>query len=165
MAQIIAHLAAIEHLRTARDLLKKTTKRMKQNGTEPKTVKRLFQAIKLAESALRHVRRCQVCRQDKGCRETNFSPEKKSLDLGKSRLRMGLEMNLSACGLRGETALSNTFQSDFISVSAINPGRRWRRRKRISERDHETNPTPDIVAAVVSLVNVGRQITLDDDRS
>jgi hypothetical protein len=53
-------LAAIEHLRTARDLLKKTTKRMKQNGTEPNDVKRLFQAIKLAESALRHVRRSQL---------------------------------------------------------------------------------------------------------
>jgi hypothetical protein len=54
-----SHLAAIEHLRTARDLLKKTIKGVKQNGTEP-TVKRLFQAIKLTESALRHVRRSQV---------------------------------------------------------------------------------------------------------
>ena len=54
------HLAAIEHLRTARDLLKKTTKRMKQNGTEPNSVKRLFQAIKLTESALRHARRSQL---------------------------------------------------------------------------------------------------------
>jgi hypothetical protein len=41
------------------DLLKKTIKGVKQNGTEP-TVKRLFQAIKLTESALRHVRRSQV---------------------------------------------------------------------------------------------------------
>ena len=47
------HLAAIEHLRTARDLLKKSTKRMKQNGTEPNSLKRVFQAIKLTESALR----------------------------------------------------------------------------------------------------------------
>jgi hypothetical protein len=52
------HLAAIEHLRTARDLLKKTTKRMKQNGTGPST--RLFQALKLTESALRHARRFHV---------------------------------------------------------------------------------------------------------
>ena len=51
------HLAAIEHLRTARDLLKKTGKRMKQNGAGPNTVKRLFQALKLTESALRHARR------------------------------------------------------------------------------------------------------------
>jgi hypothetical protein len=55
-----SHLAAIEHLRAARDLLKKTTKLMKQNGTEPNSVKRLFQAIKLTESALRHVRRCRL---------------------------------------------------------------------------------------------------------
>jgi hypothetical protein len=54
------HLAAIEHLRTARDLLKKSTKRVKQDGTERNSVKRLFQAIKLTESALRHVRRCQL---------------------------------------------------------------------------------------------------------
>jgi len=54
-----SHLAAIEHLRTARDLLKKTIKRIKQNGTEP-TVKHLFQAIKLTESALRHARRSQA---------------------------------------------------------------------------------------------------------
>jgi hypothetical protein len=52
-----SHLAAIEHLRTARDLLKNTTKRMKQNGTGPHAVKRLFQALKLTESALRHARR------------------------------------------------------------------------------------------------------------
>jgi hypothetical protein len=52
-----SHLAAIEHLRTARDLLKKTSKRMKKNGTGPTTVKRLFQALKLTESALRHARR------------------------------------------------------------------------------------------------------------
>jgi hypothetical protein len=54
------HLAAIEHLRTARDLLKKTTKRMKQIGTGPGPGKRLFQALKLTESALRHARRSHV---------------------------------------------------------------------------------------------------------
>jgi hypothetical protein len=75
------HLAAIEHLRTARDLLKKITKRTKQNGTEPKSVKRLFQAIKLSESALRHVRRCQAVDKIKGA-EKPTSPEKKSLDYG-----------------------------------------------------------------------------------
>ena len=64
------HLAAIEHLRTARDLLKKTTKRMKQNGTGPETVKRLFQSLKLAESALRHARRCLVMDQKRGIEES-----------------------------------------------------------------------------------------------
>jgi hypothetical protein len=65
-----SHLAAIEHLRTARDLLKKTTKRMKQNGTGPETVKRLFQSLKLAESALRHARRCLVMDQKRGIEES-----------------------------------------------------------------------------------------------
>jgi hypothetical protein len=64
------HLAAIEHLRTARDLLKKTTKRMKQNGTGPSTGKRLFQALKLTESALRHARRCQAIDNKKDVEET-----------------------------------------------------------------------------------------------
>src|SRR6476620_8049929 len=54
------HLAAFEHLRTARDLLKKTGKSMKQNGSGPDKVKRLFQSLKLTESALRHARRCQA---------------------------------------------------------------------------------------------------------
>ena len=54
-----SHLAAIEHLRTARDLLKKTTKRMKQNTTAANTG-RLFQALKLTESALRHARRSHL---------------------------------------------------------------------------------------------------------
>ena len=53
-------LAAIEHLRAARDLLKRTAKHMKPNGTGPNTGKRLFQALKLTESALRHARRCLV---------------------------------------------------------------------------------------------------------
>ena len=55
------HLA-IEYLRTARDLLKKTGKRMKENSARPDKVKRLFQSLKLTESALRHARRCQVNR-------------------------------------------------------------------------------------------------------
>ena len=52
------HRAAIEHLRTARDLLKKAGTLMKKNGSRPHSVKRLFQSLKLAESALRHARRC-----------------------------------------------------------------------------------------------------------
>jgi hypothetical protein len=54
------HLAAMEHLRAARDLLKKTAKRMKQNATVANAGKRLFQALKLTESALRHARRSHV---------------------------------------------------------------------------------------------------------
>jgi hypothetical protein len=52
--------AAIEHLRTARDLLKKAGVLMKKNDTRPHSIKRLFQALKLAESALRHARRCDA---------------------------------------------------------------------------------------------------------
>jgi hypothetical protein len=52
--------AAIEHLRTARDLLKKAARLMKKNGSRPQSVKRLFQSLKLAESALRHARRCNT---------------------------------------------------------------------------------------------------------
>jgi hypothetical protein len=63
-------LAAIEHLRTARDLLKKTGKRMKMNGSGPHKVKRLFQALKLTESALRHARRCQAVDKKKGIEES-----------------------------------------------------------------------------------------------
>jgi len=55
-----SHLAAIEQLRAARDLLKRTIKRIEQGSTEPYNVKRLFQAIKLTESALRHARRSQL---------------------------------------------------------------------------------------------------------
>jgi hypothetical protein len=33
---------------------------MKQNGTRPEILKRLFQALKLAESALRHARHCRL---------------------------------------------------------------------------------------------------------
>ena len=54
------HRAAIEHLRTARDLLKKDGMLMKKNGSRPHSIKRLFQALKLAESALRHARRCDA---------------------------------------------------------------------------------------------------------
>jgi hypothetical protein len=54
------HLAAIEHLRAARDLLKKTGKCMKQTATAVNIGKRLFQALKLTESALRHARRSHV---------------------------------------------------------------------------------------------------------
>jgi hypothetical protein len=64
------HLAAIEHLRTARDLLKKTGKSMKQNGGGSDKVKRLFQSLKLTESALRHARRCQAIDNKKDVEET-----------------------------------------------------------------------------------------------
>jgi len=55
-----SHLAAIELLRSARDLLKKTGVLMKKNGNRPHGVRRLFQAIKLTEGALRHARRSQT---------------------------------------------------------------------------------------------------------
>ena len=55
------HRAAIEHLRAARDLLKKTGVRMqKTGGSGSRAIKRHFQSLKLAESALRHARRCQL---------------------------------------------------------------------------------------------------------
>ena len=55
------HRAAIEHLRAARDLLKKTGVHMqKTGGSGSRAIKRHFQSLKLAESALRHARRCQV---------------------------------------------------------------------------------------------------------
>jgi hypothetical protein len=59
-------MAAIEHLRTARDLLKRTGTRMKKDGSRPYIVKRLFQSLKLTESALRHVRRCQALDMEEG---------------------------------------------------------------------------------------------------
>jgi len=52
--------AAIEHLRTARDLLKKAGRLLKKNGSRPHSVNRLFQSLKLAEGALRHARRCNA---------------------------------------------------------------------------------------------------------
>ena len=55
-----SHLAAIELLRSARDLLKKTGVLMKKNGNRPHGVRRLFQAIKLTEGALPHARRSQT---------------------------------------------------------------------------------------------------------
>jgi hypothetical protein len=54
-----AHGTAIEHLRAARDLLKVIGTRMKKNGT-PRAVHRHFKSLQLAESALRHSRRCQA---------------------------------------------------------------------------------------------------------
>jgi hypothetical protein len=53
------HGAAIEHLRAARDLLKKIGTRMKKSGA-PRAAKRHFQSLRLAEGALRHSRRCQA---------------------------------------------------------------------------------------------------------
>jgi len=58
-----SHLAAIEFLRSARDLLKRTGVLMKKSGSRPHGVRRLFQAIKLTESALRHARRSQTADQ------------------------------------------------------------------------------------------------------
>ena len=52
--------AAIEHLRTVRDLLKKAGRLMKKNGSGPHSVKRLFRSLKSAESALRHARCCNA---------------------------------------------------------------------------------------------------------
>jgi hypothetical protein len=60
------HLAAIELLRSARDLLKKTGVRMKKSGSRPHGVRRVFQAIKSTESALRHARRSQTVDQPIG---------------------------------------------------------------------------------------------------
>lgn len=51
--------AAIEHLRAARNLLKKSGTRIKKSGSPSKIIKRHFQSLKLAESALRHARSCQ----------------------------------------------------------------------------------------------------------
>ena len=65
-----------------------------------------------------------------------------------------------------EVGLPHDFSERLISLSAINNrGRRCWSSKRISEREDNTDPPADIVAAVVPLVNVGRQITLDDHRS
>ena len=61
-----SHLAAIELLRGARDLLKKIGVLMKKNGSRPHGVRRLFQAIKLTEGALRHARRSQTVDQPIG---------------------------------------------------------------------------------------------------
>jgi hypothetical protein len=62
------YLAAIEHLRTARDLLKKGGAREKKNGNRPLIVKRLFQSLKLTESALRNLRRCHAIDLEPGSR-------------------------------------------------------------------------------------------------
>jgi hypothetical protein len=63
-----SQFAAIEHLRTARDLLKKDGAREKKNGSRPHIIKRLFQSLKLTESALRHLRRCQAIYVKEGSR-------------------------------------------------------------------------------------------------
>jgi hypothetical protein len=39
---------------------------MKKDGSRPLIVKRLFQSLKLTESALRHVRRCQALDMEEG---------------------------------------------------------------------------------------------------
>ena len=53
--------AAIEHLRTARQLLKQTAALMQKNNSTSLPRKRIVQALKLAESALRTARRSQTC--------------------------------------------------------------------------------------------------------
>jgi hypothetical protein len=55
-----AILAAIEPLRTARQLLKQTAALMHKNNSTPLPRKRIVQALKLAESALRTARRSQT---------------------------------------------------------------------------------------------------------
>ena len=52
--------AAIEHLRTARQLLKQTAALMQKSSSKSLPRKRIVQALKLAESALRTARRCQT---------------------------------------------------------------------------------------------------------
>jgi hypothetical protein len=52
--------AAIEHLRTARQLLKQTAALMQKSSSTSLPRKRIVQALKLAESALRTTRRSQT---------------------------------------------------------------------------------------------------------
>ena len=52
--------AAIEHLRTARQLLKQTAALMQKNNSTRLPRKRIVQALKLAESALRTAGRSQT---------------------------------------------------------------------------------------------------------
>jgi hypothetical protein len=52
--------AAIEHLRTARQLLKQTAALMEKSNTTRLPRMRIVQALKLAESALRTARRSQT---------------------------------------------------------------------------------------------------------
>lgn len=52
--------AAIEHLQSARNLLKKIAAEMKKDGSPPLTRTRIIRSLKLAESALRTARRCQT---------------------------------------------------------------------------------------------------------
>ena len=67
------YVAAIEHLRTARDLLKRGGAREKKKGDRPHIVKRLFQSLKLTESALGHLRRCQAIDVEKESSTGNLS--------------------------------------------------------------------------------------------
>jgi len=60
------HLAAMEHLRAARTLLKEMGKRMKKNGSGSQATNRIFQSLKLAEGALRHARRCHMLKRKEG---------------------------------------------------------------------------------------------------
>jgi hypothetical protein len=61
-AALAAHAtrAAIEHLRTARQLLKQTAALMQKNNSTSLPRMRIMQALKLAESALRTARRSQT---------------------------------------------------------------------------------------------------------
>jgi len=52
--------AAIQHLRTARQLLKRTAALMQKSDGASLPRKRIVQALKLAESALRTARRSQT---------------------------------------------------------------------------------------------------------
>jgi DNA-binding GntR family transcriptional regulator len=52
--------AAIEHLRTARQLLKQTAALMAKDNSTRRPRMRIVQALKLAESALRTARRSQT---------------------------------------------------------------------------------------------------------
>ena len=52
--------AAIEHLRTARQLLKQTAALMQKSNSTSLPRKRIVHALKLAESALRTARRSQT---------------------------------------------------------------------------------------------------------
>jgi hypothetical protein len=52
--------AAIEHLRTARQLLKQTAALLRKSNSTSLPRKRIVQALKLAESALRTARRSQT---------------------------------------------------------------------------------------------------------
>jgi hypothetical protein len=71
-----------------------------------------------------------------------------------SRLRMGWE--IAGKRFRARLVHLYTFSKRPTSVSTSNLGRRWWRRERISQRNHETDPPADIGASVVSLPDIGR---------